>query len=283
MNGKNNEKNVDKNTTKSVASIKEVKEAQTTLSKKRKIIYWGIAGVVLILSIVLGLMLQKEEPLVLDGLAEFDYSVSQINQHDKTKDYEVRVETEVDEKEDLVELAYEMAQTIRDYEGKEDTRVVVGVYRQPEPGVAVEDVSSEEETTQENVSISKPDLDDENHQITIEITDVIKMYSLLDKSLLEKDINAVGNWEIYGSKRVDEKHLVGSVALQTGATEDDVYRQLKAIESEMVRFNELPKDGATYFDYEREENKLYYGYSSVYPTSLIKIEQLEIVKQEATE
>lgn len=283
MNGKNNEKNVDKNTTKSVASIKEVKETQTTLSKKRKIIYWGIAGVVLILSIVLGLMLQKEEPLVLDGLAEFDYSVSQINQHDKTKDYEVRVETEVDEKEDLVELAYEMAQTIRDYEGKEDTRVVVGVYRQPEPGVAVEAVSSEEETTQENVSISKPDLDDENHQITIEITDVIKVYSLLDKSLLEKDINAVGNWEIYGSKRVDEKHLVGSVALQTGATEDDVYRQLKAIESEMVRFNELPKDGATYFDYEREENKLYYGYSSVYPTSLIKIEQLEIVKQEATE
>lgn len=283
MNGKNNEKNVDKNTTKSVASIKEVKETQTTLSKKRKIIYWGIAGVVLILSIVLGLMLQKEEPLVLDGLAEFDYSVSQINQHDKTKDYEVRVETEVDEKEDLVELAYEMAQTIRDYEGKEDTRVVVGVYRQPEPGVAVEAVSSEEETTQESVSISKPDLDDENHQVTIEITDVIKVYSLLDKSLLEKDINAVGNWEIYGSKRVDEKHLVGSVALQTGATEDDVYRQLKAIESEMVRFNELPKDGATYFDYEREENKLYYGYSSVYPTSLIKIEQLEIVKQEATE
>lgn len=283
MNGKNNEKNVDKNTTKSVASIKEVKETQTTLSKKRKIIYWGIAGVVLILSIVLGLMLQKEEPLVLDGLAEFDYSVSQINQHDKTKDYEVRVETEVDEKEDLVELAYEMAQTIRDYEGKEDTRVVVGVYRQPEPGVAIEAVSSEEETTQESVSISKPDLDDENHQVTIEITDVIKVYSLLDKSLLEKDINAVGNWEIYGSKRVDEKHLVGSVALQTGATEDDVYRQLKAIESEMVRFNELPKDGATYFDYEREENKLYYGYSSVYPTSLIKIEQLEIVKQEATE
>lgn len=282
MNGKNNKKNVE-NQTASVASVKEAKETTRALSKKRRIVYWSLAGFILILSVYLGLQLTQKEPLVLDDLVEFDYTVNHINQNDETKDYTVRIETEAEEVEEWVELAEQVTQTIRDYENQDDTRVVVSIFDTSEPGVAVESESQETESesqgtesTPSDIVGTIPDLEDEQHQITIEITEVVKLYRLLNKSLLEADINATSNWEIYGSKRVEDKHLVGSVALMEGVTEDEVYRQLKAIESEMVRFNELPEGGQTYFDYEQEEGRLWYAYSSVYPTSLIQIEQQEI-------
>ena len=279
MNSKNNEKNVEKKPVETMSNPKEgLNEFESSLSSKGR--YFALAGLLLalILGIFIGLSQQEKEELVLDGLGSVDYEVVQVNQHDNTKDYEVRLETDTTDKEALVDLAIDVAETIRDYEDKEETKVVIGIYKDPEPGVGVEssDKVVEEEIT---APIVKPSLGDENHQMTIEVTEVVKIYTLVDKSSLEKDINATANWEIYNSKYVDGKYLTGSVALPTGVSEDDVYRQLKAIESEMVRFNELPEDGATYFDYEREENVLYYGYSSIYPTSLIQIEQLEIVKE----
>lgn len=286
MNGKNDKNNVEVTTTEEVVTTKVNEETEGTnvgLSKKQKIAYWTGAGIVLILALCLAFMRPTKEPLVLEGLSDFDYQVVQTNQNDETKEYEVYLETEMEEKEALVTLAYDVAQEIRNYEEKEDTVVSVKVYQPAQPGVAVEESPKTEETVTPVVpSIIKPDLDDENHTVTIEVTDLIKVYSLIDKSLLEKDINATANWEIYGSKRVDEKHLVGSVALPTGVSEDDVYRQLKAIESEMTRFNEMSADGITYFDYEREENKLSYAYSSLYPTSLVKIECVEVVRPEST-
>ena len=279
MNSENNEKNVEKKTVETMSTPKEgLNEFESSLSSKGR--YFALAGLLLalILGIFIGLSQQEKEELVLDGLGNVDYEVIQVNQHDDTKDYEVRLETDTTDKEVLVGLAIDMAETIRDHEDKEETKVVIGIYKDPEPGVSVE--SSDKVVEEEITSpVVKPSLGDENHQMTIEVTEVVKIYTLVDKSSLEKDINATANWEIYNSKYVDGKHLTGSVALPTGVSEDDVYRQLKAIESEMVRFNELPKDGATYFDYEREENVLYYGYSSIYPTSLIQIEQLEIVKE----
>ena len=282
MNSKNTEKNTEKNATKVVSNPKGgLNEFESSLSSKGR--YLALMGLVLalILGVYLGLSPKDKGELVLDELGNIDYEVIQVNQNDDTKDYDVRVETDTTEKESLVELAIDIAETIREHENKEETKVVIGIYKDPEPGVSVE---SSDQVMEEVVSpITKPDLDDEDHQMTIEVTDVVKIYTLIDKSLLEKDINATANWEIYNSKRVDNKYLVGSVALPTGVSEDDVYRQLKAIESEMVRFNELPEDGATYFDYEREENVLYYGYSSVYPTSLIQIEQMEMTKEVVAE
>ena len=235
-------------------------------------------GILLVIGLILGIglglkLINSKSSLELDGLSDFDYEVVQINQDD-SKDYEVKIETENENKEELIDLAQQISKEVHSYEKNKTTEVIVRVYNTSEPEVVTES-ESVEATPEASISIVKPDLDNPNHMVSIEVTDTIKVYSLIDKSSLEKDIEAVDNWEIYDSRRELGNHLVGSVALPTGTSEDNIYRQLKAIESEMIRFNEMSEDGATYFEHEYNENKLYYAYSSLYPTSLIKIEVIE--------
>lgn len=236
-------------------------------------------GILLVIGLILGIgiglkLINSKSSLELDGLSNFDYEVVQINQDDDSEDYEVKIETENENKEELIDLAQEISKEVRSYEKNRTTEVVVQVYNTSQSDTTIKPESTEK-APEVPITIVKPDLDNPNHTVSVEVAEMIKVYSLIDKSSLEKDIEAVDNWEIYNSRRELDKHLVGSVALPTGTSEDNIYRQLKAIESEMTRFNEMSEDGVTYFEHEYSENELYYAYSSLYPTSLIKIEVVE--------
>lgn len=235
-------------------------------------------GILLVIGLILGIglgikLINSKSSLELDGLSDFDYEVVEINQDDG-KDYGIKIETENKNKKELIDLAQEISKEVRSYEKNRTTEVVVQVYNTSQSDTTIKPESTEK-APEVPITIVKPDLGNPNHTVSVEVAEMIKVYSLIDKSSLEKDIEAVDNWEIYNSRRELDKHLVGSVALPTGTSEDNIYRQLKAIESEMTRFNEMSEDGVTYFEHEYNENKLYYAYSSLYPTSLIKIEVIE--------
>ena len=277
MNGNLNAKN----------NVEETSELnnQPKLSKKRLTAY-VIGAIILVILTFLFVYQSKKEELTLENLTDVSYELIQTNdsKKDGVKHYEIRIETEEENLEKLNELAYEMATEVRRYEKDDATTATIEVFKKPESGVGVESYTQAEQSKEEQTYVTnpivKPNLDDKNHQVTIDVTKEIKNYSLIPFPLVEMDIDATSTWEIYEGELV-EGHLTTSVALESGLKEEVIYSQLKALESEMMKYNQdkLKEGAISYFEYLKTDH-LAYAYSSVYPNALIKIQTILIVEKQ---
>ena len=199
----------------------------------------------------------KSKPLELDNLVDgIEYHVVDVIEGED--EILVNIEMENDE-EQVTEVVKAIVEKVKSHHS-----------HQPGETIKVEVFEELED------SEVKPGLEDPSHGFTGVYQETLKLYHLIDFSGVEPNVLATDNWKIEESKRV-EGHLVGQVVLLDEHTEEIVYAQLKALESEMTRFNEMAEGKETYF-YTPQTNQVSHGYSSVYPNHLIVEKEVIVTK-----
>lgn len=204
-----------------------------------------------------GYVLFKPEPLQLDNLVEgVEYHVIDIVQEEGKTVVDVEMETEEEQVTEVVKAIVEEVKSNKSY--KEGNTIKVEVFDELESAEV------------------KPGLEDSSHGFTGIYEETLKLYMLRDFSDVEANILATDHWDIQDSKYTDG-HLTGQVVLLEEHEEEVIYAQLKALESEMRRFNEITSEKDTYF-YTPQVNQVVYGYSSVYPNHLIIEKEIVVTK-----
>lgn len=241
--------------------LEETVVNETSTSNNGGVSKWVWLGLAL-LSVCVGFIVvsMNPKPLQLENLVEgVTYEVIEIIQKEHQTTVDIVME---DEEPQVVEVVKAVSSAVKQHRSyQEEDQIVVQVYSE---------LKDDELATGTN----RPGLEDETHHYTAVITDTIKLYQLKDFSQVEANILATDNWYIENSK-YEEDHLTGRVVLLDEMEEEVVYSQLKAIESEMTRFNEVKAGKETYF-YTPAVEQVVYGYSSVYPTHLIVEKEITV-------
>lgn len=241
-------------------------ETETCAEKKQAKSKKGyIVGGVCILALILGVIfgMNNSKPLELEGLVEgIEYEVVDVVQEEQIQ-VDIQMDTDAEES-DVVEVVKAIVAEVQEDKGYQEGQIIrVEVFNDVP-------VSETEEV------VEKPSLEDETHDYTAIYEETIKLYQLVDMSEVDANILATNDWVINDSKYTDG-HLTGKVVLSEGQEESVIYAQLKAIESEMKRFNKVAEDKHTYF-YTPQIKQVSFGYSSVFPNHLILEKEITILK-----
>ena len=222
-----------------------------------------VVSVLAVLALIAGIIvgMNRPEPLQLENLVEgVKYEVLEVAQDDQTQ-VDIQMNAEENEVIKVVQAIVAEIQSNKHYEEGEGIRV---------------EVFNEKPATLTDESATKPTLEDETHDYTAVYEETLKLYRLVNMEDVQGNILATNDWLIEGS-RYQDGHLVGQVVLTEEKDETVIYAQLKAIESEMKRFNKVAENKHTYFT-TPQVDKLSYGYSSVYPKHLIVEKEITISK-----
>lgn len=227
-------------------------------SKKGGVNKWVWVGLALLAFIGgFGYVQLKPEPLQLEHLVEgVEYQLLDVVQADDETIVDIGMTENEEAVVEVVKAIVEEVKANKSYH--EGDRVKVEVFE-----------------SLENPEV-KPGLESDEHTYTGVYEETLKLYQLKDFSDVEANILATDHWKIEDSK-YEAGHLTGRVVLLEEHEEAVIFSQLKALESEMTRFNEVAEDKDTYF-YTPQVDQISYGYSSVYPQHLI-IEKEVIVTQ----
>lgn len=211
-----------------------------------------------------GLKLKSINTQQFEGLVEdIEYHVLEVEQVDSETAIHLEMNGTEDEVVEVMQAVIEEVKQNTAY--NEGDKIAVDIYEDLD-SVDV-DTKGESETEVELIPEAEGNLPNKNPEYVGIYEETLKVYQFKDFSDVEANIEATSDWKIENS-RFEEGHLVGEVFLLEEYPEEVIYSQLKALESEMIRFNEVEEEKHTYF-YTPQVEQVSYGYSSVYPDYLI--------------